>query len=194
MIEEAIILAGGLGTRLKSVVEDKPKALAVVNGRPFVEYILDDLLDHGIQKLIFSVGFKAEMIQAHFGTSYRNVPIEYAVENEPLGTGGAVMFALQKCNTRHVLVCNGDSIIKADIGAMSNVHLDKNAAVTFVLKHMTNFDRYGTVRLNEDRIVDFVEKQPQVEGFINTGVYIIDKHVLQSNKFPHEIFARKGIF
>src|SRR4051812_4918576 len=109
MIREAIILAGGFGTRLRSVIADLPKPLAPVNGQPFLHYLFRYLQHYKIEKAVLSVGYLSEKVEAHFGKNYLGIDIEYAHEKEPLGTGGGIRLAMEKCSGAHVLVLNGDT-------------------------------------------------------------------------------------
>ena len=120
---EAIILAGGFGTRLQKVVNDKPKSMAMVNDRPFLEYLLNFLTGQDIQKVILSVGYKHEMIEDHFKDRYKHLTISYAIEEEPLGTGGGIVNALQQVNGEMAFAMNGDSMFRIDLQAMLNHHV-----------------------------------------------------------------------
>lgn len=195
MLREAIILAGGLGTRLRSVVEQQPKSMAPINERPFLEYLLDFLAIQGIQRIIFSVGYKSTHITDHFGKKYKELSIDYAHEKEPLGTGGAIKNAMQFTRTNDVLVTNGDSLFLCDVQQQYQLHQDKQSDLTLALKPMKNFERYGTVVLNEDqRIVQFNEKRPTNEGFINGGVYIFNKSSFDKINFPLKFSIEKDYF
>ena len=175
MVKEAIILAGGLGTRLRSVVNDRPKSMAEVNGKPFMEYLLDFLIDHDIERFIFSVGHKSNFITNYFGSSYRGRQVVYAYEDEPLGTGGAILNAVSLAHHDNVLITNGDSLFRVDVKAEIVAHLEAKNDVTLALKPMKNFERYGSIIMDENnRITDFREKMKIAEGIINGGVYIFN--------------------
>lgn len=194
-IKEAIILAGGLGTRLRSVVEDKPKALAPVAGRPFLEYLLDHLRAAGIRRCIFSVGYKADHITRQFGDRYRDVEIIYAHETEPLGTGGAIKNAMRFAESDHILVTNGDSLFQTDLSAHYAFHLVHQAAVSLALRPMKNFSRYGRVEIDESgRIHAFREKEAVTEGLINGGVYIFDRAAFNMLDFPTKFSIENDYF
>ena len=122
MTKETIILAGGFGTRLQGVVKDLPKPMAPVNGRPFLTYILDYLIDYEYQRAVLSVGYLHEKIVDYFGKKYKTLEIDYAVEEEPLGTGGGILLAMSKCTTENVLVINGDTMFKVDLTAFEQFH------------------------------------------------------------------------
>jgi len=192
---EAIILAGGLGTRLKSEVSDMPKSMAAIQTRPFLEYLLDQLIDQGVHRVILSLGYKSEHIQNHFHNAYKNCEIVYAIESTQLGTGGAIKNAMPYVLGNDVIIVNGDSIFITDIQAQMNAHLTEKAKVTIALKPMKNIERYGTVDLNpNNRVLRFNEKQPLEEGLINTGMYIFNVPTFQSLDFPTKFSIEKDFF
>lgn len=192
---EAIILAGGLGTRLRSEVKEVPKSMALINGRPFVEYLLDYLIQSGVEHIIFSIGYKSQIIQDHFSDVYQNCKISYAIEIERLGTGGAIKNAIKEVNDDHVLVLNGDSLFITQLQDQMNVHMNKAADVTLALKPMKDFERYGTVELTEeDRIIAFNEKQAVKEGVINAGSYIFNVNAFNALDFPEKFSIEKEFF
>lgn len=175
MIKTAIILAGGFGTRLQSVVHEVPKPMAPVAGRPFLEFLLAFAHRQGIQKAVLSVGYKNEVIKAHFGTAWRGMTVEYAIEDEPLGTGGAIWNALGHCEDETVVVLNGDSLFEIDFRALYQQKKDKEADMVLSLKPLENFDRYGVVEIDaHGRILEFKEKAFREKGLINGGVYCFD--------------------
>src|SRR5665213_3576816 len=168
MIKEAIILAGGLGTRLRSVVADLPKCMAPVAGNPFLYYVIKDLQKGGIDKFIFSVGYKNESILPYVKKEFADIDCKFSIEEEPLGTGGAIKFALGKATDENILICNGDTLFKINIQQLNDLQVQNNADCTLSLKPMHNFDRYGVVELNDDdRIISFQEKQFYKSGLIN---------------------------
>jgi D-glycero-alpha-D-manno-heptose 1-phosphate guanylyltransferase len=195
MIKEAIILAGGLGTRLRSVVNEVPKSMAPINGKPFLEHLLDFLIQKGVESFIFSVGYKSDSIQDHFHTSYQNKSIRYVTEEEPLGTGGAIKKAIAEAKTKQVLVVNGDTLFLTDVQKMYVSHQEKNADVSLALKPMYNFSRYGTVALSDKKeIIQFEEKQTREEGLINGGVYIFNQSIFQNFDLPEKFSIEKDFF
>lgn len=185
---EVIVLAGGFGTRLQSVVKDVPKPMADINGKPFLEYILEYLLNYGITKTILSVGYKKEIIENYFGNSYKAIDIVYSKEDEPLGTGGAIKKALTFCKSENVLVLNGDTFFEINLQTLIQEHKKADADVTISLKKMYNFDRYGKVILEKNRVISFAEKEFSSSGLINGGVYIIRKDIfdIYEKKFSFE--------
>jgi D-glycero-alpha-D-manno-heptose 1-phosphate guanylyltransferase len=190
MIKEAIILAGGLGTRLRSVVSDLPKCMAPVAGRPFLDHVIEYLLKQRIDKIILSVGYKSEMIIKHVNEKYPMLDAQFSIEEEPLGTGGAVRLACGLVKEKNVLILNGDTLFKVDIQQLQAFHGSKDADCTIALKPMQHFDRYGIVELDEDnRISNFKEKQPYESGLINGGVYALD-----AERFLHVDLPQKCSF
>lgn len=190
MITEAIILAGGLGTRLRSVVADLPKCMAPVNGKPFMAYVIDHLQQQGIEKFILSVGYKHEAIVEFINAQYSTMNVQFSIEEEPLGTGGAIKLSCGLATEENIIVTNGDTLYKINLHQLSSFHQQQNAECTLSLKPMKNFDRYGVVELNNDSsIASFKEKQFYSEGLINGGMYAINK-----NKFVQEELPQKFSF
>ena len=188
---QAIILAGGLGTRLRTVVNDLPKCMAPVAGKPFLHYVIQHLLQQGINEFIFSLGYLSESIENFLTQNYPALNYQVAIEKEPLGTGGAIQLAVKKSNKENVLVLNGDTLFAIDVKQLFAVHKDNDAYCTLCLKPMHNFDRYGVVELNnKNEIISFKEKQFYTDGYINGGVYAINtKQFLQTGlpeKFSFE--------
>lgn len=187
---EAIILAGGFGTRLKHIVTDVPKPMASVCGKPFLVYIVDYLLANGITKIVMAVGYKSDIIIDFFGNSYCGVEITYSVENTPLFTGGAIKKALSYCSCKQVFVINGDTFFDVNLKAMRQFHDKDHAVLTIAVKEMFEFERYGTVEINDNRIVNFSEKKYVKQGYINGGIYCMNRDILdciQIAKFSYEI-------
>ena len=190
--KEVIVLAGGFGTRLQGVVKDVPKPMAPVNGRPFLTYILDYLIEYHYTKVILSVGYLHEKIEEYFGNQYKSLEIDYAVETEPLGTGGGILFAFSKCMTDNVLVINGDTMFKVDLDEFERFHREKACLLSIVLREVEDVSRYGSVVIGGNSMITlFSEKQATVgRGFINGGVYLIDRKLFekypQSQKFSFE--------
>ena len=184
MIKEAVILAGGFGTRLQEVVKDVPKPMAGINNKPFLEYLFQYLLHYNIKKVVLSVGYKAEIIQNHFKNHFTGIDIEYAYEWEPLGTGGGILNALKFCTTENVLVINGDTFFDINLPELYNFHKANASQVTLCLKDIKDTGRYGKVSLDDHyRITGFIEKEAG-EGYINGGVYLMNRSVLESFDLP----------
>ncbi len=173
-IKEAIILAGGLGTRLRSAVPDLPKCMAPVNDKPFLTYVIDYFIQQRINKFIFSLGYKHEVITNYLDQNYPLLNKQYSIEQEPLGTGGAIRLACKKTAEKTVLVLNGDTMFNISLAKLSSFHQINSADCTLSLKPMNDFDRYGVVELKNDfSIKSFNEKQFYKEGLINGGVYAL---------------------
>ena len=190
VIREAIILAGGLGTRLRSVVPDLPKCMAPVNEKPFLTYVINHLLSQGIRHFIFSLGYKSEAIVEFLEKDFPSLLFKTSIEDEPLGTGGAVKKACGIAKDKSVLVTNGDTLFKIDITKVAGFHSLCGANCTLSLKPMTNFNRYGVVEIDNDNVIkSFKEKQHYESGLINGGVYAL--HV---NKFLNEDLPEKFSF
>ena len=180
---EAIVLAGGLGTRLRSVVTDVPKPMAPVSGKPFLYYLLHWLEKNGINRVILSVGYKWETIFNEFGDSFNSIDLVYSVEDSPLGTGGAIAFAMKKLEGETFFMINGDTLFNVDLGQLADFHKRGNHDLSIILKQVNNFDRYGTVEIDESsQITRFKEKAPCRKGLINGGIYIANKSI--GNYFP----------
>lgn len=193
---EAIVLAGGLGTRLQKVVSDVPKSMALVNQRPFLEYLLDYLASQGFTKIVLSVGYRHEHISGHFGERYRSLSIQYAVENEPLGTGGGIRLALWKTGGPRAFVMNGDSLFRLDYRALMDFHLKKKADATLALRKLSDTGRYGRVSLNRDRRISGFEEKGTTAGpgYINGGVYVIEKLFLMEPGYRGRFSIEKDCF
>jgi D-glycero-alpha-D-manno-heptose 1-phosphate guanylyltransferase len=192
MIKEAIILAGGLGTRLRSVVSDVPKCMAPVGGKPFLYYLIQYLKKNGIENFIFSVGYKHGIMEEYLQKNCADLNYHISLENEPLGTGGAIKLASKKSIEKNILICNGDTLYKIDIEALTRFHESIKAACTLALKPMHYFDRYGVVELNEDDSVKtFKEKQYYTTGLINGGVYALNIAEFLKEELPEKFSFEK---
>ena len=187
MLTQAIILAGGLGTRLRSAVPDLPKCMAPILAKPFIGYLMDYLILQGVQKFILALGYKHELIQQYLETQFDKSTIEYSIESAPLGTGGAIALACRLAGEEDILVLNGDTFFAADLKRVSTFHQNSGSACTLVLKPMNDFDRYGTVQLNENNLViGFEEKKYQTQGLINGGIYALKPSALLQASFPQQ--------
>ncbi len=177
-VKSAIILAGGLGTRLRSVISASPKCLALVAGRPFIDYVIEHAKDHGIENFVFALGYKSKDIISHLKANHRDLNYKYTIESTPLGTGGGILLASQAIDDNPFYVFNGDTLFMADLNAMETLHTDQNSKITIALKPMNNFDRYGTVIVEDNKVTAFCEKQFTSQGLINGGIYLMDKSIL----------------
>jgi D-glycero-alpha-D-manno-heptose 1-phosphate guanylyltransferase len=184
-IKEAIILAGGLGTRLRTSVPDLPKCMAPVGGRPFIGYITDYFRRAGIGSFVFALGYKSAAFEDFFHDYFPSGGYAVSLEAEPLGTGGAIRQACTMAKEKTVLVLNGDTFFRIGLAALSAFHADKRADCTLCLKPMRDFDRFGVVERNEDqRVLGFREKQAYQEGLINGGVYALDREAFLREDLP----------
>ena len=191
-IKEAIILAGGFGTRLKDAIPDLPKCMAPVNGRPFLFYVINYLRSQGIEKFIFSLGYKHEVIEAYLHAEFSTLDYQNLIEKEPLGTGGAILASCYKTSEQTVLVVNGDTIFKVDLGTAYADHIKHDSDCTLILKPMENFDRYGVVELNDDdSIKSFEEKKFYKSGLINGGIYFLNTEQFLAEELPGKFSFEK---
>ena len=208
---EAIILAGGFGTRLKKVVNNLPKPMAPINGRPFLEILLNLLSNKGFSRVIISLGFMAEKIINYFGNTFKGIEIKYIIEETPLGTGGAVRLCINSCMQKEVFVFNGDTFIDIEIENIIN-QWNRNQNLIVVGKYVSDASRYGRLFTDNNRIISLEEKKISGQGLISAGCYLMttDKllrfpinkpfsiekdylitEILQSNV---AIFITKGLF
>ena len=171
MITEAVILAGGKGTRLQSVVSDIPKPMAPIGDIPFLEILIHHLANQGINHVVLAVGYKYEVIQDYFGESWRDVSISYAVESSPLGTGGAVKAAAGHLSGDAFFLLNGDTFFDVSLEELYESFEQGDFPFVLSLKEVKDQHRYGKVTIAEDHITSFEEKQHIDKGFINGGVY-----------------------
>jgi D-glycero-alpha-D-manno-heptose 1-phosphate guanylyltransferase len=191
VLTEAVILAGGFGTRLQAVVNDVPKPMAPVNGQPFLSFILTYLRSFGINHVVISTGYLAEKINSFYQGQYNGMRISYTKEENPLGTGGGIRLALEKCSTEHILVLNGDSFFDVDIQTYYHKHCVHDANASLALRMVQDASRYGTIQSNsEERITAFNEKDGKhVAGLINGGVYILNRNVFLNSTEPGQPFS-----
>ncbi|RTJ40181.1 D-glycero-D-manno-heptose 1-phosphate guanosyltransferase [Campylobacter jejuni] len=189
---QAIILCGGLGTRLKSVIKDIPKPMAPINDKPFLEFIFEHLKKQGIKEVILAVSYKYEVIQEYFKDEFLGIKIKYSIEKEPLGTGGAIKEALKFVKNK-AYVLNGDTFFDIDL---SKLKLNRSK-ICLALKQMNDFDRYGTVNVDEQGfVISFEEKIFKNQGLINGGIYLLTKDIFNEfdleKKFSFEKFLQEN--
>ena len=169
------ILAGGLGTRLRHVLGDRPKILAPVKGRPFLEYLLEWLIRLGSQRVVLCLGYRAHEVLAYLHSrSFGSLEILTVVEREPLGTGGAVSHARRTLVTDPVLIMNGDTVLDIDLNEFLDAHLASKAEISMVAAYVEDAGCYGRIELDaNDRVVRFEEKNPNAKerAWINAGIY-----------------------
>lgn len=189
-MNDVMILAGGLGTRLSHVVTDTQKTMAPVAGKPFLSYLVNRLIDLGAGRIVFAVSYHHEQIRAYFGDEYRGAEIVYSVETTPMGTGGAIRQALSLCRTENVFIFNGDTRFDAELAALEALHREKNAEITIAARKLTNVTRSGTLCFDaQGKVTSFNEKKTVGEGYINGGIYLVRRNItehLPAGKFSFE--------
>ncbi len=177
---QAVLLAGGLGTRLKSVVSDRPKPMALIEGKPFMEYVVHELSRHGITEIIFAVGYKGSMVEAYFGDGKRfGVTVSYAYEEELLGTAGAIKNAGRMITEDFFYVLNADTFYQIDYGRLLTICRKKDLEMALVLRRVPDVSRYGRAVLEDGRLTAFNEKTNEAaSGTINGGIYLMNRDLL----------------
>lgn len=189
MIREVIILAGGLGTRLRSAVPDVPKCMAPVAGKPFIWHVLQYLKAQGVESYIISLGFQSDILKNYIKEEFGSLTCTFVIEDQPLGTGGAVKLACDATLEQDVIVMNGDTLFTVDLKRLSSFHKQHEATCTLSLKPMNKFDRYGVVEINQENAVQsFREKKHYDKGLINGGVYALNVEKFTSLSLP-DIFS-----
>lgn len=181
-ITAAVVLAGGLGTRLRSVVSDVPKPMAPINGKPFLEYQLDYWIAQGVNHFVLSVGYRNEVIYGHFAESYRGVKIQYAIESEPMGTGGGLLLAASKLEAhKSFLVLNGDTFFEVQLEKLRGFHRQHHSMWTFSLFRTNETKRYMGMNISErGEVVSLQAGQDKSTNVLaNGGVYLVDQRVLE---------------
>ena len=173
---EAVILAGGLGTRLSSRLSNLPKTMAPIGGRPFLALLLDQLVAAGCARALLSVGHLCGAILDAFQESYRGMPLYYVIEEEPLGTGGAICLALSQVNESSAIVLNGDTYLDLDLAAIIAHHNSAGRPMTMAVTQMPDTSRYGGVIVEGGIVTGFIEKGQHGPGAINAGVYVLNRH------------------
>lgn len=192
--KDCIILAGGMGTRLESVVSDVPKCLAPINGKPFLYYLCKQLMQYHFCKVVFSVGYKKEIVKDYIFNNRHEFKFafDFAEENEPLGTGGAILNALPYSDTEDFFVVNGDTFFQVDYDKMLAFQQEKMADCTVALKNMNDASRYGLINMNEESIIQsFEEKKEGTSGYINGGIYCFFRKSFLNIPFPKKFSLEK---
>ncbi len=206
---EAIILAGGFGTRLKPCIDNLPKPLAPIGGKPFLFYLLDYLYANGVRRAIVSTGYLAELIEETIGRTYRGMVIDYCREDTPLGTGGAIKKALGMCCDEYAVTANGDSFFDVDLFEMQKLHEESGCPITLAAREVPWAEHSGFLTVTNGRLSGFREKGVMAPGLINGGIYFIDrsffdgiteekfsfeKVILEGNCCPVAVFESNGYF
>ena len=196
---EAVVLVGGKGTRLRGVVSDRPKPMALVCGRPFLEWLLLALRAQGVTRVVLATGYMADSVEDYFGDGAAwDMELLYSKDPSPLGTGGAVRHAAELADSDHLLALNGDSYCCAEVVRLLQEHLRREAKGTLWLVPKRDCSRYGAVRVGDDgSIAAFLEKSHvHSSGLINAGVYLLDRAVVQAipcgttTSLEREVFPR----
>ena len=181
-LNQAIILAGGKGTRIRTAEPSVPKALIKVTAKPILYYILNDLIENGIQKFYFSLGHMAPQIEKFVKINFPNIDCNFTVEKSPLGTGGALLSTLNQCEADDYLVVNGDTFVRYDMRAFYDFHNENQSSFSILSVFQKYPDRYGVLKLQKNKIAEFLEKTQTSAGWINAGHYLID-----SRKFIEDV-------
>jgi D-glycero-alpha-D-manno-heptose 1-phosphate guanylyltransferase len=195
---KVIILAGGIGTRLRGVVPNLPKPMAPVAGRAFLEYLLDHLETCGVVEVTLSIGYRGDLVSRHFGSKYGTVAVRYCIETELLGTGGAIALAMRQVDGEPVLVINGDTFLDQDPRVIGAWYRGTLSDVGVVLRQVDDATRYGTARLADGRVTGFAEKGTSGPGLINAGWYVIRPGLLDRLSlngrfsFEEEVLQRRA--
>lgn len=193
---EALVLAGGFGARLRQIVSDVPKPMADINGKPFLSYLLRRLSLANIRHVVISTGYMHEKIENFFGRSFENIRISYSQETEPLGTGGAIRFALHKIESADFFVLNGDTLFNINFERFENFYSTKGTMLAVALRKVDEANRYGSVNIDKSaKITGFNEKNTAVKGasLINGGVYLMNKKLFENRNLPAAFSFEKDI-
>ena len=192
MTKEVIILAGGLGTRLRSVVADVPKCMAPINRKPFIGIIIGHLLSQGFQHFYISAGYKSEVVIDYIQLVFPNISYTFILEESPLGTGGAIKKCCSSVKEESVLVVNGDTFFDVNYEQLYQFNEHQNSDCILCLKPMHDFDRYGVVETSDDfKITSFKEKKYYKEGLINGGIYLLKTKLLEELSLPEKFSFEK---
>jgi D-glycero-alpha-D-manno-heptose 1-phosphate guanylyltransferase len=189
---EAIVLAGGFGTRLRQVVSDVPKPMAPVAGRPFLEILLSALARKGFRRVVLSLGHMADIVVGHFGASFAGIELVYEIEDTPLGTGGAIRAAMAHCRSDHVFVFNGDTFLDLEADQVETKWLAARRPI-IVAREVPDTARYGRMRVEDGRVSGFLEKGVGGEGLINAGCYVFPRTLLDRFE-PGHAFSLETAF
>ena len=191
MLKEAIILAGGFGTRLQSVVSDVPKPMAPINTTPFLNYMFDYLKFYNIEHVVLSTGYLSEKISEYYKEEFNGIKISYTKEETPLGTGGGIRLAMLKCETENVLVLNGDSFFDVNLNKYYNQHTSFHSDCTLALRKVDNAARYGTIQLGDMNVIKKFKEKDSVKkkGLINGGVYILKRELFLAKTIENNPFS-----
>lgn len=193
---DALILAGGLGTRLRTLIADRQKTIVDVSGRPFLEYLLDQLIESAVQRVILCIGHLADQVETHFGSRYHGLEIEYSREQALLGTAGALRFALPLIKSRDVLVLNGDSYCDADLGHFLGQHQARQSEASILLTEVEDTKRFGRVNIDEAQRITSFEEKGAIEGpgLINAGIYLLNTSLIREIPLGRNLSLERDLF
>lgn len=193
MIDEAIILAGGFGTRLRSVVSDVPKPMAPIDGKPFLHWLLDGLGRHGIKRIVLATGYMADKITNNLGTNYHGIKLAYSLETKPLGTGGALWQALNFCHSKRVFTLNGDTWLNAPLKKVGESFPE--ADIVMSVREVSKQERFGGVDLKGDRVIGLTSRaKEQKQVLINAGLYVFKTDLPEHVSMPENFSLENDIF
>lgn len=185
--KEVIILAGGSGSRIASLLPGVPKILAPIDSRSFIDILMQEYIGHGILHFIFSLGHLQEQVVKYLEDHYPEIRKTYVAESTPLGTGGALLQAMQHAESSYPLVVNGDTLFRIDVNALMDLHLGSEAYCTLALKPVDNTARYGAVVTDASaRVISFQEKGSAGPGYINGGIYVVSRDHFLSSSHPEK--------
>lgn len=192
----AAILAGGLGTRLSSAVPGKPKVLAEVGGRPFIEYLLDQLRRAGARSVVLCTGYLGDQVEASLGENYQGITLSYSRETKPLGTGGALRLALPMLDSNTVLVLNGDSYFAARLDSCARWHIERQSQATILLAEEEDTRRFGRVDFDGNgQILQFREKtETRGKGWVNAGIYFLQRDLIETIPAHRAVSLEREVF
>lgn len=193
----ALILAGGMGTRLQPVVNDRPKSLADINGRPFLYYLLEYLRRSGVSSMVLCTGYMADAIEQVIGTEHHNMPIQYSREDSPLGTGGAIRKALPLAKSDPVLVINGDTLVDTELGVFMDKSVRRSAAASLLLLPVEDASRFGSVEIDgASNVTAFREKSDSAaaNGWVNAGIYLLTQDFISTIPNDRPISIEREVF
>lgn len=194
-VPDTIILAGGMGTRLKSVISEIPKPMAPIGDTPFLKFLIFTLQRQSISHITLSIGFKGEIIEDYFGSGDEEIHIDYYKEDQPLGTGGAIKAALALTSTEHILILNGDTFFNIDYHTLIKHHLADDADITIAMRKVNDEDRYGAMIIDSKRRVQsFAEKAYIDSGYINGGIYLIKRDLFDRFNLPEKFSLENDLF
>lgn len=192
-MNEAIVLAGGFGTRLQGVISELPKPMAPINGRPFLDILIKFLSSQGVEKIIISVGYLSHVIEDYFENTKYGIEILYNKEDHPLGTGGAIRECLKLCKSEDVLVLNGDTFLNINISNLLNFNKKSFSPIIVTRKALAS-SRYGSIDIKGNRIISFSsDRQNKINTLINAGVYLLPKDLFD-NYQTYESFSFEADF